>query len=131
MSEPFIFVNTYGIKEGMTDTYREVCETVTDMVRSEQPRILYFGFFVNDEGTEATTVQVHPDPDSMLRHMGLAEKHIEQSVEFIDFTRMEIIVYGTPTEAVLEKMRQLSGTGVPIKIKTLTSSVNRLQAVSV
>lgn len=130
MSDPFIFVNTYGIREGMTDEYREGCGAITDMVRSEQPRIHYFGFFVNDEGTEATTIQIHPDADSMLRHMELAEKHIEQSVEFLDFTKMEISLYGTPNEAVLEKMRQLSGTGVPVKIKTPTSSVTRLLTVS-
>lgn len=129
MSDPFIFVNTYAIKEGMTDKYRQSCEAVSDMVRSEQPQILYFGFFVNEEGTEATTIQVHPDPDSMLRHMRLAEKHIEKSAEVLDFTKMEISIYGTPNEAVLEKMRQLSGTGVPIKIKTPTSAVNRLQTV--
>ena len=130
MPEPLIFINTYVIKEGMADRYRELSEGVIKMVRSEQPQMIYFAFYINEDGTEATTFQVHPDPDSMLRHMKLAEKHIQQSAEAIDFTKMEITLYGNPNEAVLETMRQLSGTGVPIKIKAPVSTVNRLQTVS-
>ena len=129
MSEPLIFINTYAIKEGMAERYRELSEGVINMVRSEQPQILYFAFFINEEGTEATTLQVHPDPESMLRHMKLAEKHIQQSAEAINFNKMEISLYGNPNEAVLETMRQLSGTGVPITIKAPVLTVNRLQNV--
>ena len=131
MSEPLIFINTYAIKEGMATRYRELTAGVIDMVKSEQPQILYFAFFMNEDGTEATTFQVHPDSDSMLRHMSLAEKHIQQSAEAIDFTKMAISLYGNPNEAVLETMRQLSGTGVPITINAPVSTVNRLQSVSV
>jgi hypothetical protein len=42
---------------------------------------------------------------------------------------MEISLYGNPNEVVLETMRQLSGTGVPITIKAPVSTVNRLQNV--
>jgi len=130
MSEPLIFINTYAIKEGMADRYRERSEEVINMVRSEQPQMIYFAFYINEEGTEATTLQVHPDSESMLRHMRLAEKHIQESAEFIDFTKMEIHLYGNPNAAVLDMMRQLSGTGVPITIKASVSTVNRLQTVS-
>ena len=130
MSEPLIFINTYALKEGTADTYLERCQEIVDMVTSEQPQVIYFAFYINEERTEGTTFQVHPDSDSMLRHMKLAEKHIEQSVGFIDFTRMEISLYGNPNAAVLETMRQLSGTGVPITIKGPVSTVNRLQTVS-
>ena len=131
MSEPLIFINTYAIKEGMADRYQELTAGVIDMVKSEQPQILYFAFYLNDEGTEATTLQIHPDSESMLRHMQLAEKHIQESAEAIDFTKMGISLYGNPNEAALEMMRQLSGTGVPITIKPPVSTVNRLQSVSV
>ena len=131
MPDPLIFINTYAIKDGMADRYRELSGGVINMVKSEQPQMLYFAFYMNDEGTEATTFQIHPDSDSMLRHMRLAEKHIQQSAEAIDFTKMEINLYGNPNEAVLEMMRQLSGTGVPITIKPPTSTVNRLRNVSV
>lgn len=130
MSEPFIFINTYGIKEGMTDVFREQAQEVVDLVRAEEPQMLFFGFFINEEGTEATTLQVHPDADSMLFHMEVAKQHIEESVDFLDFSNMSVGVYGTPNQAVLETMRQLSGTGVPIAIKTPWSTVNRLQPVT-
>lgn len=129
MSEPFIFINTYGIKEGMTEVFREQAQAVVDLVEAEEPQMLFFGFFINDEGTEATTLQVHPDPDSMLFHMEIAREHIEESIDFLDYSNMAVGVYGTPTEPVMEMMRQLSGTGVPIAIKTPWATVNRLQSV--
>lgn len=129
MSEPFIFINTYGIKEGMTEVFREQAQAVVDLVEAEEPQMLFFGFFINEEGTEATTLQVHPDPDSMLFHMEIARKHIEESTDFLDYSNMAVRVYGTPTEAVMEMMRQLSGTGTPITIKTPSATVDRLRAV--
>jgi hypothetical protein len=130
MTEPFIFINTYGIQEGKADEYRRGAAQVIDLVREAQPQILYFGFFVNDEGTEATTIQVHPNPESMLSHMDLAARHIESSSDTLDFSKMEITVLGTPTEAVLDRMRQLPGTGVPVRIEGLMASVSRLTSVT-
>lgn len=102
-----------------------------DVVDKEEPRVHFFGFYLDDEGTEATTVQIHPDPESMLLHMQLAGDHIRAATEFLDFTKMAISIYGTPNEAVLEMMRELSGTGVPITIKPLAQGVNRLQTATV
>lgn len=129
MSEPFIFINTYGIKEGMTEVFREQAQAVVDLVDAEEPQMLFFGFFIIEEGTEATTLQVHPDPDSMLFHMEIARKHIEESIDFLDYSNMSVRVYGTPTEAVMEMMRQLSGTGTPITLKTPWATVDRLRVV--
>lgn len=130
MSEPFIFINTYGIKEGMTEVFREQAQAVVDLVEAEEPQMLFFGFFINEEGTEATTLQIHPDPDSMLYHMEVAKEHIEESIDFVDFSNMSISLYGTPNQAVLETMRQMSGSGAAISLKGPRGSVNRLQSVT-
>jgi len=119
------------VKEGQADRYKEACRPVIDVVDKEEPRVHFFGFYLDDEGTEATTVQIHPDPESMLLHMQLVEDHIRVAHEFLDFTKMAISIYGTPNEAVLEMMRELSGTGVPITIKPLAQGVNRLQTATV
>ena len=35
----------------------------------KEPRVIAFNIYVNDEGTEVTGVQVHPDAASMEFHM--------------------------------------------------------------
>lgn len=127
MAEPFIFIQTAPIKDGMLDSYRtDIAETV-DLVAAEEPRIHHFASYINEEGTEQTVVQIHPDPESMRFHMQVAAEQIrERGPRNLDFSRMRIEVYGEPTEPVLELMRELAGSGVPITIKTLAAGFNRL-----
>lgn len=127
MTEPFIFVQTAPIKAGMLDSYqRDIRETV-DLVEREEPRMLHFASYVNDEGTEQTVIQVHPDAESMRFHMKVAAEHIrERGPRNLDYSQMRIEVYGTPTAPVLELMRELAGSGVPVTVKTLAAGMHRL-----
>lgn len=127
MIDPFIFIQTAPIKDGMLDSYRQDIQETVDLVQAEESRILHFASYVNAEGTEQTVVQVHPDADSMRFHMQVAAEHIrERGPRNLDFSGMRIEVYGSPTEPVLELMRELAGSGVPIRTKTLAAGFNRL-----
>jgi len=98
-----------------------------DLVDAEEPRVLHFASYINEEGTEQTVIQVHPDSESMRYHMQVARRQIEERApRNLDISRMRIDVYGTPTEPVLALMRELAGTGVSIRIKTLAAGFNRL-----
>jgi hypothetical protein len=129
MNEPFIFINTYAIKPGRAADYEKVCRKVVEIADANEPRLLHFGFYINEEGTEGTTVQVHPDADSMAFHMQLVAEHINQAREYLDFSTMSVQVYGKLSDAVLDQMRQLAGSGVPVTIRTQSSGFNRLPAL--
>ncbi|MGH8775263.1 MAG: hypothetical protein ACRDWI_08855 [Jiangellaceae bacterium] len=129
MIEPFIFINTFAIKEGRTEDFLNACQKILELAETSEPRLLHIGFYVNEEGTEATTVQVHPDEDSMSVHMKVAEEHINEAHDFLDFTTMRYQVYGSLSEAVLEQMRQLAGSGVSVTNKDQASGFNRLPAL--
>ena len=62
MSEPFIFINSFEIKEG-----KLLGEFLT-VVESNEPRLLALNAYVNEDGTEVTFVQVHPDAASLEHH---------------------------------------------------------------
>lgn len=61
----------------------------------------------------------------MEYHMEIAAEHIKAATALLDFNQMHIEVYGLPSEAVLEQMRQLAGSGVPV-IKKPDAVVDRL-----
>jgi hypothetical protein len=127
MVEPFIFVQTGPIKDGMLDSYTKDIAETAELVETEEPRVLHFASYINEEGTEQTVLQIHPDPESMRYHMQVARRHIEErGPRNLDLSRMRIDVYGTPTEPVLALMRELAESGVPIRIKTLAAGFNRL-----
>jgi quinol monooxygenase YgiN len=119
MSQPFIAIATLRIKEGkledFTRSYREVVETV----KEHEPRMIAFHGFVNEDGTEMTIIQVHPDTASMDVHMQVLRdklgEHVARALgpELIEPTRVEY--YGTPSETALEMDRQIPGLTVGIK----------------
>jgi hypothetical protein len=79
--------------------------------------VLALNAYLNKEGTEVTFVHIHPDAASMEFHEKVAHEHTERARrEFLDATT-SLQVYGKPSDVILEKTRQLSGTGVPLNVK--------------
>jgi quinol monooxygenase YgiN len=117
MSEPFIFIGTHTIREGKLQDFRKQWLELLEVVEAKEPRLIAFNAYVNESGTELTVVQVHPDADSMLFHMQVARDHISEAYQSVLEKTKRIEVYGTPSDQVLEMMRQLAGSGVPLSVK--------------
>jgi quinol monooxygenase YgiN len=117
MSEPFIFIGTHTIKEGKLEDFKKSCGELLEVAEANEPRLIAFNFYANQDETEVSVVQVHPDADSMLFHMQLAHEHITQATEELLDTR-DIQVYGPPNDAVLGMIRELSQAGVPLIVKS-------------
>jgi hypothetical protein len=77
-----------------------------------------------------SVVQVHPDADSIAFHMQVAGEHFAQVYEFLDATK-SIQIYGTPSDTLLEQMKQVSLQGVPMIAKSGFAGFNRLPATAV
>lgn len=69
MSEPFIFIGTHRLKEGKLQDFEKSFAQLVEVVEANEPRMVAFNGYVNDEGTEVAVVQVHPDTASMEFHM--------------------------------------------------------------
>ncbi len=126
MTEPFIFIAISTIKEGKLEDFKRFYRELAEFVEANEPRMIHFGAYISEDGTEVTNIQVHPDADSMEFHMQVAGEKISQGYEFFDATE-SIEVCGTPSDAVLEMMRQIAGSGAPVSIKSDYSGFNRLQ----
>jgi quinol monooxygenase YgiN len=117
MSEPFIFIGTHTLKEGKLQDFKQSCGELVEVVEANEPRLIAFNLYVNEDGTEVTVVQVHPDADSMLFHMQVAREHISEAYQSTLNKTERIDLYGKPSDAVLEMIRQLAGSGVPLSVK--------------
>lgn len=127
MAGPFLFISRTALKEGKQDAYERMWQRTSDLVEREEPRLFHFGLYISEDGGHEATFQVHPDADSMVHHMSLVRDHVQNARDFIDFSTMEIQIFGTPNEAVLEQMRQLAGAGVPIRINRPVAGFSRLE----
>lgn len=107
MSGPLIFISHSTARPGKADTYRSHVKEATDLIESEEPRMIAFNSYASEDGTDVSTVQVHPDADSLDVHLRLfAERLGERAFEAVDTS--EINIYGKPSEAALEMLAGLS-----------------------
>jgi hypothetical protein len=118
MDGPFIFIGTHRIREGKREEFTADARALAKVVEEREPQLNAFHFFLNDDETEATVVQVHPNAESMLTHMGVAEQQITKGAEE-QLETQSIQIYGPPNETVLGMIEQLSQAGVPIIVKPL------------
>jgi hypothetical protein len=117
VSGPFIFIATNRLKLGKLDDEVARVPGLVEFVETNEPQLLAFNEYANDEGTEVAVIQVHPDADSMAFHMGVvAERAAAAYEETLDATT-GIQVFGTPSNAVVEMLRRQAGAGVPLSIK--------------
>jgi hypothetical protein len=117
MSGPFIFIATNRLKPGKLDDERARVPGLVDFIEANEPRLIAFNEYVNEEGTEVAVVQVHRDANSMAFHMGVvAERAATAYAETLEATT-GIQVFGTPSSAVVEMLRRQAGAGVPLSVK--------------
>ena len=65
MSGPFIFIATNRLKEGKLEDERDRVPGLVEFIQENEPRLLAFNEYANEEGTEMGVVQVHRDAESM------------------------------------------------------------------
>ncbi len=116
MSGPFVFVGTHRINDGQLEAFKRDARALVQLVHEREPQLLSFHFFLNEDETEVSVVQVHPDADSMLTHMQVAHEHITEATEEL-ISNKDIQVFGPSNEAVFAMIAQLTQAGVPIRAK--------------
>jgi hypothetical protein len=117
MAGPFIFIATNRLKAGKVEAERQRVPGLVDFIEANEPRLVAFNEYVNEEGTEVAVVQVHPDTDSFEFHMGVVRERAARAyAETLDATT-SIQVFGTPTATILEMLRGAAGSGVQYTVK--------------
>jgi hypothetical protein len=116
VSSPFIFIATNRLKPGALDRERDRVPGLVEFIEAHEPRLIAFNEYVNESADEVTVVQVHPDAASMEAHMEIVRERASAAyADTLDAT-VRVQVFGRPTDAILEILRQQAGNGVEISI---------------
>lgn len=119
MTGPFIFIATNRLKPGRLDDETRRVPDLVEFIQANEPRLLAFNEYVNEDGTEVAVVQVHPDAESMAFHMEVvAARAAAAYADTIEATS-SIQVFGTPTPAVVEMLRRQAGNAVSLSVKPI------------
>jgi len=101
MTGPFIWVGTYTIKPGKLEQARQRLQEVADLAETNEPRLIAFNFYLDEQGRRASCVQMHPDAASMDFHMNVISEHLKSAFEWLDKVESSE-VYGTPPDGFVE-----------------------------
>lgn len=129
MAEPFIFVNSFKIKPGKTEAFKETVHRIIEVVRENEPRMLYYAAHISQDGTEVHAIQIHDGADNMAYHMEILQQHpdlLKASSEVAEFSDMSIQLFGTPTDEIVQQMKQMAGAGASVTIAPAAAAFDRL-----
>ena len=113
---PLVFIATNRLKAGQLKRERERVQGLVEFIEASEPRLIAFNEYVNEAGDEVTVVQVHPDTASLEAHMQIVRERAQQAyAETLDAT-VRIQVFGRPTDAILEALREQAGNGVELSV---------------
>ncbi|HYT12959.1 MAG TPA: hypothetical protein VEL12_09245 [Candidatus Nitrosopolaris sp.] len=117
MAGPFIFIATNRLKAGKLQAERRRVPGLVEFIEANEPRLIAFNEYTNEEGTEVGVVQVHPDTDSFELHMEVVRERAARAYEETLDATTGIQVFGTPTDTILEMLARAAGGGVQYTVK--------------
>lgn len=115
MSEPIIFISHQRVKEGKLEGYMHYYRQVAEQAKANKPGTLAHIAYHNQEGVELSIIHIFQNAESMELHMKGVDELAKKAFEYVEILSFEI--YGNPTEAILEGMMQIAGSGIALNIR--------------
>ena len=116
MSEPIVFITHHKLKEGKLGAFREMNQEALQRLEQQKPTTLAQLAYLGEDGAELSFIHLFPDAEAMDLHFEGVQERAKQAYEFMEPMSMEI--YGSPSDAVLERMKQIAESGVTVRIDT-------------
>lgn len=104
MFEPIVYIDSSEILEGQLEKLRAAMNELVEFVDANEPQLISYNFFLNEDNTRMTVVAIHPDSASMEFHMEAAGPAFRKFTEFINLSTIE--VYGKVSDKVLNQLQQ-------------------------
>ena len=103
MSGPLINVFSYTIKPEKREEARKRIAELVDFVETNEPRLIAFHVYLDQEGDTLSIVQVHPDSASMEFHMQVNAKHFATTFDWLD-TQLGQQIFGPISDALAAEL---------------------------
>jgi len=80
MSAPFIYIGTYEVRQGRFDDARKSLAEHAEFIEANEPHMISFNVYGDEDAGTISIVQVHTDSSSMDFHMKLVAEHINSAL---------------------------------------------------
>ena len=103
-SEPIVYIDHSHIREDSIDELKAGVKTLVDFIDAREPQLITYGFYIDEDAARMTVVAVHPDSESLERHMEIGSGEFRKLAHLVTLTAIEC--YGRPSERAVEQLRE-------------------------
>jgi quinol monooxygenase YgiN len=115
VSEHLIFVDTFRVRPGRLDEFRQLAAEICAVVANEEPQVIEYSIHVSDDRMRGVGTQVHPNYESVQHHGRLMRRFAERIVELTEIVSQDI--YGPLPPAHLAAIRATTRTYGDVQVR--------------
>jgi quinol monooxygenase YgiN len=105
MPEPIMLIDTWKIRDGKLDAFKDAAREFVDFVAENEPQLIAYDVYIDEDSNHSTVVQIHPDSESIEFHMEVAGPRFGRFMALYE-PGGGIEVHGRPTARVLDRKRE-------------------------
>lgn len=124
-----MYIDRSRIRPGRLDQVRRSIDDLVDFIDAQEPQLIHYGFYLDEDSSRMTVVAVHPDTSSVELHMEVGGPAFRAFAELIDMEAIE--VYGPTSERMLAQLDEKAaalGDGVRVVVDDLYAGFARVDA---
>ena len=107
-SDPIVYIDRSEIREGSLEDLRAGVQRLVGFIEAREPRLIDYGFYIDEDARKMTVVAVHPDSASLELHMDIGGAEFRRLGHLLTLTAIEC--YGRPSERAFEQLRLKAAT---------------------
>lgn len=131
MSDPIVYVDRSDIRSGKLSELRQAMTALAEFVEANEPQLLSYGFFIDEQASQMTVIAIPPDAASMEFHMEIGASRFRKFADLLQLRSID--VYGQPSEKVLEQLHkkaEMLGEGGGLVVHHLHAGFMRFGAAA-
>jgi quinol monooxygenase YgiN len=115
VSEHLIFVDTFRVKPGRLEEFRQMAAEICGAVADEEPQVIEYSIHLSADRMHGVGTQVHADYESVQHHGRLMRRFAERIMELTEIVSQDI--YGPLPPAHLAAIRATTGTYGDVEVR--------------
>ena len=103
-SELIVYIDHSEIREGQLEGLQAGVRRLVDLIAAREPRLIAYGFHLDEDAARMTVTAVHPDSASLELHLEVGKEEFRKLGDAITLRQVE--VYGPISERAREMLEQ-------------------------
>jgi len=104
MNHFIYYVDISIIQKGKLNELKNAVQDLVEFVNLNESRPISYNIYFNEDGTQMTLMQIHPDSASLEFHLEIAGPAFQKFKDLIQLSTIQI--YGNPTDNLLNLLQR-------------------------